>query len=71
MSSDMKKIINDSSRADVTLLLNGKPLHAHRCILMVRCKALDDKIKLLGRKSEERERNKWNIINDKHVVLEI
>lgn len=71
LSTDMKKIINEHSRADVTFIVEGKPLHAHRCILYVRCKSLEDKIRFFGRKSEEKEKNKWSIAHPNHLVLEI
>jgi hypothetical protein len=48
----MRKIINDPTRCDVTFIMEGKPLHAHRCILFVRCKSLEEKVRNSGRKSE-------------------
>jgi hypothetical protein len=56
LSSDMKKIINEPSRADITFIVETKPLHAHRCILLARCRLLEEKIRLQARKSDERER---------------
>jgi hypothetical protein len=67
----MKKIINESSRADITFIVEGKPLHAHRCILFVRCRSLEDKIRREARKSDEREKNKWSITHPNHLILEI
>jgi hypothetical protein len=71
LSSDMKKIINEPSRADVTFILEGKPLHAHRCILLARCRDLEERVRSGGRKSEEREKLKWDINSINHLVLEI
>jgi hypothetical protein len=62
LSSDMRKIINESTRADVTFLLEGgKPIHAHRCIILARCRALEEKIRANGVRSDERDKNRWGI----------
>lgn len=62
LSSDMRKILNDPSRADVTFLLeDGKILHAHRCILLARCRSLEERVRQIGTKSEERDKLKWGI----------
>ena len=46
LSSDMGKIINECSRADVTFFLEGgRILHGHRCILLARCRALEERIR--------------------------
>jgi hypothetical protein len=45
LSTDMRKIINEPSRADVTFMVEGKPLHAHRCILLARCRTIEERIK--------------------------
>ena len=71
LSSDMKKIINEPSRADVTFLVEGKPLHAHRCILLARCRSLEEKIRQSARKSEERDKLRWGISHPNHYILEI
>mmetsp|Transcript_5769 Transcript_5769/g.5232 ORF Transcript_5769/g.5232 Transcript_5769/m.5232 type:complete len:208 (+) Transcript_5769:151-774(+) len=71
LSSDMKKIINDPTRCDVTFLVEGKPLHAHRCILFARCRSLEEKVRLQGRKSDDRDKNKWSINHPNHSILEI
>lgn len=67
----MRKILNDPSRADVTFLVEGRPVHAHRCILLVRCKQLEEKIRNNCRKSEERDRMRWSVNHPNHVILEI
>jgi hypothetical protein len=67
----MKKIVNEVSRADVTFILEGKPLHAHRCILLPRCRGLEEKVKAIGKKSEDRDKNKWGINHNHHLTVEI
>lgn len=63
LASDMKKIINEPSRSDVTFLVEGKPVHAHRCILLARCRNLEEKVRNFGKKSDEKEKAKWGINN--------
>ena len=67
----MKKIINETSRADITFIVEGKPVHAHRCILLVRCRTLEEKARYSGRKSDEREKSRWSINHPNHLILEI
>ena len=72
LSSDMRKIINEPSRADVTFILEGgKVLHAHRCILMARCKALEERVRHQGINSEERDKVRWGINNPNHKVFDL
>ena len=73
LSTDMRKIINEASRADVTFLLEqgGKAIHAHRCILLARCKFLEERIKALGVRSDERDKLKWGINNINHLTIEL
>jgi BTB/POZ domain len=72
LSSDMKKIINEPSRADVTFVLEGgKVLHAHRCILLARCRFLEERIRANGVKSDERDKQRWNICNPNHLIFEL
>ena len=72
LSSDMHKIINEPSRADVTFLLEGgKPLHANRCILLARCRNLEERIRSHGVKSEERDKLKWGINHANHMIYEL
>jgi hypothetical protein len=67
----MRKIINDPSRADITFVLEGgKVIHAHRCILLVRSRTLEDKVRTMGKRSDERDKIKWGINNPNHLVLE-
>ncbi len=67
----MKKIINEPSRADITFLVEGKPLHAHRCILLARCRSLEEKIRQYARKTEERDKLRWGTNHPNHFVLEV
>jgi len=72
LSSDMKKIINEPSRADVTFILEGgKVFHAHRCILLARCKSFEERVRSYGMKSEERDKLKWGINHANHLSLEL
>jgi hypothetical protein len=72
LSSDMRKILNESSRADVSFLLEGgKVLHGHRCILLVRCKALEERIRANGVRTEDRERNRWGISHPSHLTFDL
>lgn len=67
----MKKIINEPSRADITFIVEGKPLHGHRCIILARCRILEERIRNNGRKSEERDKNRWGINHPNHLIMEI
>lgn len=68
----MRKIINESSRADVTFILEGgKVFHAHRCILLARCRNLEERIRSQGIKSDERDKHLWGINNQNHLKLEL
>lgn len=70
ISTDMKKIVNEPQRADVTFIVEGKPVHGHRCIFFARCKALEEKVKQFGKKSDEREKAKYGITHKNHVMFE-
>ena len=71
LSSDMKKIINEPSRADVTFIVDNKPIHAHRCILFARCRSIEEAIRAKGRKGEEKDKSRWGIIHPNHVTMDI
>lgn len=71
ISNDMKKIVNEPARADVTFLLEGKPVHAHRCILFVRCRSLEEKVKVYGKRTDEKEKQRWGITHKNHVTYDL
>ena len=71
LAADMKKIVNEPSRADVTFIVEGKPVHAHRCIMFVRCRALEERIRNLAKRTDDRDKTKWGINHPNHMTLEI
>eukprot|EP00349_Pseudokeronopsis_sp_Brazil_P005189 CAMPEP_0202966770 /NCGR_PEP_ID=MMETSP1396-20130829/11325_1 /ASSEMBLY_ACC=CAM_ASM_000872 /TAXON_ID= /ORGANISM="Pseudokeronopsis sp., Strain Brazil" /LENGTH=232 /DNA_ID=CAMNT_0049691009 /DNA_START=1027 /DNA_END=1722 /DNA_ORIENTATION=+ len=71
LALDMKKIVNDATRCDITFLVEGKPLHAHRCILFARCSALEERVRQVAKRSDERDRARWGINHPNHSVMEV
>lgn len=41
MVEDFRSLLNNQELSDVTFIVEGKKLYAHRCILMARCEPLD------------------------------
>lgn len=41
LSSDLAKLLNNSARSDVTFIVQGMPIYAHRCVIMCRCDPLE------------------------------
>ncbi|KAF1794231.1 SKP1/BTB/POZ domain [Phytophthora cactorum] len=41
LGGDLRKMLNNSTRSDVTFVLEGRPLFAHSCILVARCEPLE------------------------------
>ncbi|KAG6977154.1 hypothetical protein JG688_00000644 [Phytophthora aleatoria] len=42
LGGDLRKMLNNSTRSDVTFVLEGRPLFAHSCILVARCEPLEN-----------------------------
>lgn len=41
LNGDLRKMLNNSTRSDVTFVVEGRPLFAHSCILVARCEPLE------------------------------
>ncbi|KUF80442.1 RCC1 and BTB domain-containing protein 2 [Phytophthora nicotianae] len=41
LSGDLRKMLNNSTRSDITFVIEGRPLFAHSCILVARCEPLE------------------------------
>ena len=57
LSQDLKRLINDPSRSDVTFQGPDWKIHAHWCILFAWCKSLDTLIENEGKDSTENYRD--------------
>ena len=55
LSNDMRKMLNNSARSDVTFIVEGRPIYAHRCIIMARCEPLERMLEGPMRESQERD----------------
>ena len=67
----MKRLINDPTRADVTFLLKDKEVHAHRCMIMVRCKTLEEYIRTHSIESSELQRMKIGTLSKAHRLVQL
>ena len=38
----LAKLLNNPARSDVTFMVQGMPIYAHRCVIMCRCDPLDN-----------------------------
>eukprot|EP00941_MAST-03F_sp_MAST-3F-sp1_P001907 g1907.t1 len=38
---DLRALVNQEARSDVTFIVEGRPIYAHRCIIMARCEPLE------------------------------
>ncbi|KAL3671548.1 hypothetical protein V7S43_003465 [Phytophthora oleae] len=41
LSQDLRRMLNNPTRSDVTFVVQGRPLFAHSCILVARCEPLE------------------------------
>lgn len=53
LAMDFRKLVNNPSRSDVSFILSGLPVYAHRCILMARCEILEKMVNGPMKESEE------------------
>uniref|UniRef100_A0A7S2RFP8 BTB domain-containing protein n=1 Tax=Mucochytrium quahogii TaxID=96639 RepID=A0A7S2RFP8_9STRA len=55
LSSDLRNMLNNPARSDVTFHVEGRPIYAHRCILMARCEPLERMLDGPMREAQEKE----------------
>lgn len=41
LSGDLRRMLNNSMRSDITFVVEGRPFFAHSCILVARCEPLE------------------------------
>lgn len=41
LSADLRRMLNNPSRSDITFVVEGREFHAHCCIIMARCEPLE------------------------------
>ena len=51
----MRRLLNNEARSDVTFIVEGKPIFAHRCIIMSRCEPLERMLDGPMRESQQSE----------------
>ena len=54
LSTDLRRLLNNEARSDVTFIVEGKPIFAHRCIIMSRCEPLERMLDGPMRESQQR-----------------
>ena len=55
LSTDLRRLLNNEARSDVTFIVEGKPIFAHRCIIMSRCEPLERMLDGPMRESQQSE----------------
>ena len=55
LSNDLKKLLNNQARSDVTFIVEDRPIYAHRCIIMSRCEPLERMLDGPMRESQQSE----------------
>jgi len=55
LSADLRKMLNNEARSDVTFIVEGKPLYAHRAVIMARCEPFEAMLDGPMREANQRE----------------
>jgi RCC1 and BTB domain-containing protein len=69
LAFDLKKLLNNPARSDVTFIVNGQPIYAHRCIIMSRCEPLERMLDGPMRESQQNEIVLHEQIYDVYLAL--
>mmetsp|Transcript_22421 Transcript_22421/g.44006 ORF Transcript_22421/g.44006 Transcript_22421/m.44006 type:complete len:716 (+) Transcript_22421:238-2385(+) len=67
LSFDLRRMINNPARADVTFIVEDRPLYAHRVIIMARCEPFE--VMLAGPMREANQREIHLRDQQYHVIL--
>ena len=55
LAVDLRRMLNSPARSDVTFMVEGRPIYAHRCIIMARCEPLERMLDGPMRESQQHE----------------